>query len=100
MPQKFQILRCYSCETFNVDIVKKTNLKWQCKMCGENQSIKNVYGTSDTAKECREIAQQLNQRRGEKMDEIQVNLCQKYLFSHQLTHKMTKNCSLIYQFSK
>ena len=44
-------------------------------MCGENQSIKNVYGTSDTAKECREIAQQLNQRRGEKMDEIQVNLC-------------------------
>ena len=71
MPQKFQILRCFSCETFNVDIVKKTNLKWQCKMCGENQSIKNVYGTSDTAKECREIAQQLNQRRGEKMDEIQ-----------------------------
>ena len=71
MPQKFQILRCFSCETFNVDIVKKANLKWQCKMCGENQSIKNVYGTSDTAKECREIAQQLNQRRGEKMDEIQ-----------------------------
>ena len=99
MPQKFQILRCYSCETFNVDIVKKTNLKWQCKMCGENQSIKNVYGTSDTAKECREIAQQLNQRRGEKMDEIQVNLCQKHLFSHQLTHNMTKDCSLIYQFS-
>ena len=53
-------------------------------MCGENQSIKNVYGTSDTAKECREIAQQLNQRRGEKMDEIQVNLCQKLLFLHQL----------------
>ena len=80
MPQKFQILRCFSCETFNVDIVKKTNLKWQCKMCGENQSIKNVYGTSDTAKECREIAQQLNQRRGEKMDEIQVNFCQKLFF--------------------
>ena len=50
MPQKFQILRCFSCETFNVDILKKNNLKWQCKMCGENQSIKNVYGTSDTAK--------------------------------------------------
>ena len=40
-------------------------------MCGENQSIKNVYGTSDTSKECREIVQQLNQRRGEKMDEMQ-----------------------------
>ena len=30
---------------------------------------------------------------------IQVNLCQKHLFSHQLTHNMTKYCSLIYQFS-
>ena len=91
MPQKFQILRCYSCETFNVDIVKKTNLKWQCKMCGENQSIKNVYGTSDTAKECREIAQQLNQRRGEKMDEIQVNLCQKLFLQNMLCTEIILN---------
>ena len=30
---------------------------------------------------------------------VQVNLCQKYLFSNQLTHNMTKDCSLIYQFS-
>ncbi len=30
---------------------------------------------------------------------VQVNLCQKHLFSHQLTHNMTKDCSLIYQFS-
>ena len=30
---------------------------------------------------------------------IQVNLCQKHSFSHQLTHNMTKDCSLIYQFS-
>ena len=32
-------------------------------------------------------------------DSVQVNLCQKHLFSHQLTHNMTKDCSLIYQFS-
>ena len=31
---------------------------------------------------------------------VQGNLCQKHLFSHQLTHNMTKNCSLIYQSSK
>ena len=31
--------------------------------------------------------------------EVQVNLCQKHLFLDQLTHKMTKDCSLIYQFS-
>ena len=30
---------------------------------------------------------------------VQVNLCQKHLFLHQLTHNMTKYCSLIYQFS-
>ena len=30
---------------------------------------------------------------------IQVNLCQKHLFLDQLTHTMTKDCSLIYQFS-
>ena len=31
--------------------------------------------------------------------EIQVNLFQKHLFLRQLTHNMTKDCSLIYQFS-
>jgi hypothetical protein len=30
---------------------------------------------------------------------MQVNLCQKRLFLHQLTHDMTKDCSLNYQFS-
>ena len=30
---------------------------------------------------------------------VQVNLCQKHIFLDQLTHNMTNNCSLIYQFS-
>ena len=30
---------------------------------------------------------------------IQVNLCQKLLFLHQLTHNMTKDCSLNYKFN-
>ena len=30
---------------------------------------------------------------------LQVNLFQKHLLLHQLTHNMTKDCSLIYQFS-
>ena len=29
---------------------------------------------------------------------IQVNLCQKFLFLHQLTHNITKDCSLNYEF--
>ena len=30
---------------------------------------------------------------------VQVNLCQKLLFLHQLTHNITTDCSLNYQFS-
>ena len=33
------------------------------------------------------------------MDVIQVNLCQKLLFFHQLTHNMTTDCSLNYKFN-
>ena len=32
-------------------------------------------------------------------DSVQVNLCQKYLFTCQLTHNMTTDCSMIYEFS-
>ena len=31
---------------------------------------------------------------------VQVKLCQKHLFWHQLTHNMTQNCSLNYKFSR
>ena len=31
--------------------------------------------------------------------QIQVNLCQKFLFLHQLTHNMTTDCSLNYKFN-
>ena len=30
---------------------------------------------------------------------VQVNLFQKHLFLHQLTHNMTTDCSMIYEFS-
>ena len=33
------------------------------------------------------------------LNSVQVNLCQKHLFLHQLTHNMSNDCSLIYQFS-
>ena len=63
MPQEFQVLRCFSCETFQVDIVKMKNGKWECKLCGLKQSIKHVYAKSSTAKECRVQVQMLNRRR-------------------------------------
>ena len=31
---------------------------------------------------------------------VQVNLFQKHLFLHQLTHNMTKDCSLNYEFTQ
>ena len=64
MPQEFQVLRCFSCEIFQVDIVKKKNVKWECKLCRCKQSIKNVYKKSFAAKECRDLVQRLNSQRG------------------------------------
>lgn len=47
MPQEFHVLQCYSCFTFQVHQVKKSSNKWNCKLCGEKQSIKkvNIYWT-------------------------------------------------------
>ncbi|PZC87199.1 hypothetical protein B5X24_HaOG201435 [Helicoverpa armigera] len=63
MPQVFQVLRCYKCLVFQVHQTKKSN-KWECKLCGEKQSIKRHYGIG-TAKDCRLHVQKLNGMRGE-----------------------------------
>ncbi|XP_037300691.1 MRN complex-interacting protein isoform X1 [Manduca sexta] len=63
MPQVFQVLRCYKCFAFQVHQVKKSN-KWECKLCGEKQSIKRQYGTG-SGKDCRVHVQKLNELRGE-----------------------------------
>ncbi|CAO1404328.1 unnamed protein product [Diamesa tonsa] len=57
--QKFRILQCFSCNIFQVDIVKVAT-KWKCKICNEKQSVKNVYFESRAAKECREKVQEMN----------------------------------------
>lgn len=63
MPQIFQVLRCYKCLVFQVHQAKKSN-KWECKLCGEKQSVKRHYGIG-TAKDCRYHVQKLNCIRGE-----------------------------------
>ncbi|CAH1643345.1 unnamed protein product [Spodoptera littoralis] len=63
MPQIFQVLRCYKCFVFQVHQTKKSN-KWECKLCGEKQSIKRHYGIG-TAKDCRLHVQKLNTMRGD-----------------------------------
>lgn len=47
--QKFRILQCFSCNIFQVDIVKVVS-KWKCKICNEKQSVKNVYFESRAGK--------------------------------------------------
>ncbi|XP_064181963.1 MRN complex-interacting protein [Anguilla rostrata] len=63
MVQEFHVLRCFSCQTFQVHQVKKSK-KWNCKMCGEKQSLVKVYGRGSGA-DCRRHVQKLNSLRGE-----------------------------------
>ncbi|XP_028815491.1 MRN complex-interacting protein [Denticeps clupeoides] len=62
MVQEFHVLRCFSCETFQVQQVKKSK-KWSCKMCGEKQSAVKEYGRG-TGADCRRHVQKLNSLRG------------------------------------
>ncbi|XP_055997512.1 MRN complex-interacting protein-like isoform X2 [Ostrea edulis] len=64
MPQEFHVLQCYSCSTFQVHQVKKSSNKWSCKLCGEKQSIKKVFGRGSGA-DCRCHVQRLNTLRQE-----------------------------------
>ncbi len=63
MPQTFHVLRCYSCETFQVHQVTKS-AKFACKLCGEKQSIIRAYGTG-AAPDMRHRVRALNMARGE-----------------------------------
>jgi len=65
MVQEFNVLRCYSCQTFQVDQVKKSSNKWSCKVCHEKQSVKEIYFRG-TGKDCRINCQQLNMKRLDK----------------------------------
>ncbi|XP_063407397.1 MRN complex-interacting protein-like [Mytilus trossulus] len=73
MPQEFNVLQCYKCETFQVHQVKKAT-KWNCKLCGEKQSIKKVCGRG-SGYDCRQHVQKLNLLRAEQgnRDETQFN---------------------------
>ncbi|XP_043519252.1 uncharacterized protein DDB_G0284311 [Frieseomelitta varia] len=58
MSQEMNILRCYSCKTYQVHIVKKAK-KWQCKICNFKQTFKQAY-FKGSGKDCRIVVQKLN----------------------------------------
>ncbi|XP_012529496.1 uncharacterized protein LOC114253701 [Monomorium pharaonis] len=58
MPQDMNILCCYSCQMYQVHIVKKAR-KWHCKLCNAKQSIRKIY-FQGSGKDCRLHVQHLN----------------------------------------
>ena len=46
-----------------------------------------------------QLSRNLAEKMTDKQIKVQVNICQKLLFLHQLTHNMTTDCSLNYKFS-
>ncbi|XP_072307540.1 MRN complex-interacting protein [Eucyclogobius newberryi] len=95
MVQEFHVLRCFSCEVFQVQQVKSVN-KWLCKVCGVKQSVLKEYGRGSGA-DCRRHVQKLNSARGAKMEEeaesrakMDAQACQKETAldeERQLSHK-------------
>ncbi|XP_066470120.1 MRN complex-interacting protein [Tiliqua scincoides] len=63
MAQQFQVLRCCFCRVFQVQQIKKSK-KWNCKMCGEKQSLLKVFGQG-SGFDCRCHVQKLNLLQGE-----------------------------------
>ncbi|XP_040903431.1 MRN complex-interacting protein [Toxotes jaculatrix] len=67
MVQEFHVLRCFRCDKFQVQQVKKVN-RWSCKVCGEKQSLFKEFGRGSGA-DCRRHVQKLNAMRGAMMEE-------------------------------
>ncbi|XP_054453136.1 MRN complex-interacting protein-like [Anoplopoma fimbria] len=71
MVQEFNVLRCFSCQSFQVQQVKKVT-RWSCKLCGEKQSLLKEFGRGSGA-DCRRHVQKLNAMRGAMMEEQEHN---------------------------
>ncbi|XP_031365444.1 MRN complex-interacting protein [Apis laboriosa] len=68
MPQEMNILRCSSCKTYQVHIIKKAK-KWQCKICNFKQTFKQVY-FKGSGKDCRVFVQKLNLMKEHEVEKI------------------------------
>ena len=103
---KTWILRCYTCYFTTPKMDKQF-----CPKCG-NKTLKRVSVTlnADGSQQIHISTRRPLSTKGKKFSlptqkvpyfifNIQVNLCQKLLFLHQLTQNITTDCSLRYQFS-
>ncbi|XP_031830714.1 uncharacterized protein LOC116426210 [Nomia melanderi] len=58
MSQQMNILCCFSCNIYQVHIVK-TSKKWQCKICNKKQPFRQIF-FQGSGKDCRVQVQKLN----------------------------------------
>lgn len=63
MPE-FVCVQCFTCNTFQVQQVKKT-AKFNCRMCQAVQYVSKVYAVSAQAKDIRFVVTELNAKRGD-----------------------------------
>ena len=90
------LLTVYNASNSKAGKCTECNLSFELMTDLKNHFAK-VHGKSGVRKP---DVQQLTGNENEKFkSSVQVNLCQKILFLHQLTHNMTTDCSWIYQFS-
>ncbi|XP_047190347.1 MRN complex-interacting protein isoform X2 [Scophthalmus maximus] len=71
MVQDFHVVKCFKCENFQVQQVKKVN-RWSCKVCGEKQTLLKEYGRGSGA-DCRRHVQKMNAMKGAMMEEQEHN---------------------------
>ena len=67
MSEEFKVVRCSSCELFQVQIPQKHNdicgfskCKWVCNGCGILQELKRIWGKGESFQWCNNKAKQLN----------------------------------------
>lgn len=63
MPE-FVALRCAGCSTFQVQQYKASG-KWQCRLCGEKQSVTRVFARDAKAANVRSVVHELSLVQGE-----------------------------------
>ncbi|XP_014211995.1 MRN complex-interacting protein [Copidosoma floridanum] len=68
MPQEAWVLKCYSCNKFQVQLKKKAK-KWQCKVCGAKQDLMTIFYQGSPS-DCRVNVQKINTVEGEKQDKL------------------------------
>ncbi|XP_038209452.1 uncharacterized protein LOC119830480 isoform X2 [Zerene cesonia] len=73
---------------------KKSN-KWECKMCGEKQSIKRHYGIG-TGKECRLHVQKLNKLQAEKINMPKIEVEEEEEEEEEMENKLKITTTLNY----